>query len=268
MSDPAEAGFLDIGGARLEYRMIGPQSATRPFLVLLHEGLGAVSMWKDFPERLAAATGCGVFVYSRAGYGRSSPVELPRPLDYMHREAREVLPRLLTAIGLHEAILVGHSDGASIATLHAGGIAGEDTRLRGVVLMAPHFFVEDISIRSIAAARTAYLETDLRERLRRHHGDNVDCAFWGWNRAWLDPRFRDWDIGCWLARIKVPVLVVQGRDDEYGTLAQPRMAEERCAGPVEVEIFDRCGHAPFRDRPQATLEAIAGFVHRLTEQPD
>ncbi|MCC2111362.1 MAG: alpha/beta hydrolase [Hyphomicrobiales bacterium] len=243
--------------------MIGPRPDEVPTLILLHEGLGAVSMWRDFPDRLAAATGCGVFAYSRAGYGGSDPVPLPRPLTYMHDEARDVLPDLIAAIGVRRGLLVGHSDGASIAAIYAGSDAANRDRICGLVLMAPHFFVEDVSIKSIAAAKIAYETTDLRERLKRYHGDNVDCAFWGWNGAWLDPGFRAWDIREYLGRIEVPVLVVQGRDDEYGTLAQVHAAEADCTTPVTVEVLEDCGHAPFRDQPEATLAANAAFVRSV-----
>src|SRR5690242_356362 len=183
------SGFLAIDGAELEYRLIGPQPSDAPCIVMLHEGLGSVGLWGDFPDRLRAATGRSVFVYSRAGYGASSPVALPRPLDYMQREARDVLPRLLDAIGFREGLLVGHSDGASIAALYAGGT--QDHRLRGVVLIAPHVIVEDVSVASIAAIKTAYETTELRSKLSRWHKD-VDNAFYGWNGAWLDPDFRAW----------------------------------------------------------------------------
>ncbi len=187
----ADQGFLDLGAMRLEYRMIGPRPDAGPTIVLLHEGLGCVGLWGDFPDKLAAATNAGVFVYSRAGYGRSSPAKLPRPLTFMHDEARDVLPRLLDAIGFRRGLLAGHSDGASIATIYAGSV--EDHRVRGLVLMAPHFFTEDMGIAEIARAKEAYETTDLRQKLARWHAD-VDNAFRGWNDAWLDAKFRDWDI--------------------------------------------------------------------------
>src|SRR5438552_16793060 len=173
----ADQSFLDLGSVRLEFRTIGPRPHVAPTIVMLHEGLGCVGLWGDFPDRIAAETGAGVFVYSRAGYGRSSPVVLPRPLSFMHEEAREVLPRLLDAIGFRRGLLLGHSDGASIAAIYAGSV--QDHRVRGLVLIAPHFIVEDLSIRSIAAAREAYA-TDLRAKLARWHAD-VDNAFCGWN---------------------------------------------------------------------------------------
>jgi len=253
-----ETGVVHVADAELEYRMIGAPPGEAPTIVLLHEGLGCVSLWKDFPDRLAAATGLGVFVYSRRGYGCSSPREAPWPLSYMHEEGEQVLPALLDAIGFREGILFGHSDGASIAAIHAG--ASKDSRLRGLVLMAPHFFTEDAGIASIAEARKAYELTDLRDRLAVHHGDNVDCAFWGWNRAWLDPGFRRWDIRKYLPDIKVPVLVIQGQDDQYGTAAQISAAQDECAGTVRVSHLPDCRHSPHRDRPQLTIDAAAAFI--------
>ena len=253
-----ETGFVRVADAELEYRMIGPPPGEAPTIVLLHEGLGCVSLWKDFPDRLAAAAGLGVFVYSRRGYGRSSPYEVPWPLTYMHEEGEQILPALLDTIGFRDGILFGHSDGASIAAIYAG--ASGDPRLRGLVLMAPHFFTEDAGIASIAEAKKAYESADLRDRLAAHHGDNVDCAFWGWNRAWLDPEFRYWDIQDYLPRIKVPVLVIQGMDDQYGTADQIAAARQKCAGRVEVAHLPDCRHSPHRDQPQKTLDASAAFI--------
>jgi pimeloyl-ACP methyl ester carboxylesterase len=237
--------------------MLGARPDQAPTIVLLHEGLGCVGRWRDFPDRLAAATGLGVFVYSRAGYGRSSTGELARPLGYMHDEARDVLPALLDAIGFQRGVLAGHSDGASIVTIYAGERA--DPRVRGLALIAPHFFTEDHGIRSIADAREAYERGDLRERLARWH-DHVDVAFRGWNDAWLDPDFRRWDITESLPRIRVPVLIVQGSEDEFGTLRQIEVAQERCGGPVEVRLLPGIGHMPQRDATEETLDAIAGFA--------
>jgi len=256
----ADQGFLHIGPQRLEYRMIGPRPDAAPVLVMLHEGLGSVGLWGDFPDKLAAATGSGVFVYSRAGYGQSSPVALPRPLSYMHDEALNVLPKVLEAIGFVRGLLVGHSDGASIATIYAGSV--QDHRLRGLVLMAPHFVVEDISIASIAEARVAYEAADLRAKLSRWHAD-VDNAFRGWNDAWLDPQFRAWDITDALAYIRVPILIVQGEADHYGTMRQIEVAEQNCYCPVEVALITDAHHAPHRETPDMALAAVSGFVNRL-----
>jgi pimeloyl-ACP methyl ester carboxylesterase len=255
-----DSGFLDIGTHRLEYRMIGPRPGDAPTLVLLHEGLGCVGLWGDFPEKLAQATGCGVFVYSRAGYGQSSPVTLPRPLTYMHDEAREIVPRLLDAIGFQRGLLIGHSDGASIAAIYAG--THQDHRVGGLVLIAPHFFTEDMGIAAIADARQAYETTDLRQKLARWHKD-PDNAFKGWNGAWLDTDFRQWDITEPLAYIRVPILIVQGEDDQYGTVAQIEAAERECYCPVEVALLPGIKHSPQREAPEATLKAISEFAGRV-----
>jgi pimeloyl-ACP methyl ester carboxylesterase len=255
-----DSGFLDLGTQRLEYRMIGPRPDAAPTLVLLHEGLGCAGLWGDFPDRLQAATGAGVFVFSRAGYGQSSPVPLPRPLSYMHDEAREVLPRLLDAIGFKRGLLIGHSDGASIVTIYAG--SHQDHRVGGLTLMAPHFFTEDSGIAAIVETAKAYETDDLRARLARWHAD-VDNAFIGWRDAWLDPEFRKWDITEQLAYIRVPVLIVQGEDDQYGTMKQVNVAQQECYCPVEVALVPKARHSPQRDAPEVTLKAIAEFVARV-----
>ncbi|MBI5264477.1 MAG: alpha/beta hydrolase [Bradyrhizobium sp.] len=253
----APTGFLSIGSSELEYRMIGPGPANAPMIVMLHEGLGSLGLWGDFPDRLQAAIGAGVFVYSRAGYGNSTPVALPRPLDYMQREALDVLPKLLDLIGFRRGILLGHSDGASIAAIYAGGI--EDHRLRGVVMIAPHFIVENVSVKSIAEIKTAYETTELKSKLARWHKD-VDNAFYGWNGAWLDPKFRDWDISDYLAYIRVPVAVLQGGNDQYGTMRQVEIAREECYCPVDVTEIPGAGHSPHREAPDVTLDAITQFA--------
>lgn len=250
-------GFITINSAELEYRLIGPQPSDAACIVLLHEGLGSVGLWGDFPDKLQAATRASVFAYSRAGYGASSPVPLPRPLDYMQREADDVLPKLLDAIGFQRGLLVGHSDGASIAAIYAGGRA--DHRLDGIVLIAPHVIVEDISVSSIAAIKTAYETTELRAKLSRWHKD-VDNAFHGWNGAWLDPAFRRWDITDYLAYIRVPVAVIQGIDDQYGTIRQVEIIQEECYCPVEVTMLPKTGHSPHREAPEATVGVIAEFA--------
>ncbi|MGH6726197.1 MAG: alpha/beta fold hydrolase [Pseudolabrys sp.] len=260
-----DSGYLSIGSQRLEYRMVGPRPDAAPTLVLLHEGLGCVGLWGDFPDKLAKVSGCGVFVYSRAGYGKSSPVKLPRPLSYMHDEARETLPALLDAIGFRRGLLIGHSDGASIAAIYAG--SHQDHRVGGLALIAPHFFTEDMGIAAIEAARRVYLDADLRQRLARWHAD-VDNAFKGWNGAWLDPEFRKWDITEFLAYIRVPVLIVQGEDDQYGTVAQIETAERECYCPVEVALLPGAKHLPQRDKPDETLKVISEFVARALQAND
>ncbi len=230
-----------------------------PTLVFLHEGLGSIAMWRDFPRRVADATALPALVYSRAGYGRSTRLVSARTPRYMHEEASIVLPALLDNLGVPNPILIGHSDGAAIALIHAGaGIRP----VRAVVAMAPHVFVEAVSITSIEKARRAYANSDLRARLGRYH-DDVDSAFLGWNDIWLSPAFRDWNIEACLPDIACPLLLVQGRDDEYGTLAQLDAIDRQVSGRVERLVLDDCGHSPQRDQPQATLAAIAGFVATL-----
>ncbi len=260
-----DSGFLTLGPQRLEYRMIGPRPDQAPTLLMLHEGLGCVGLWSDFPDKLQQAVGCGVFVYSRAGYGQSSPVTLPRPLSYMHDEARDTLPALLDAVGFRRGLLLGHSDGASIAAIYAG--THQDHRVGGLVLMAPHFFTEDPGIKSIEEARDAYETGDLKPRLARWHAD-VDNAFRGWNGAWLDPDFRKWDITEQLAYVRVPILIVQGEDDQYGTVKQVEVAQQECYCPVEVALLPGARHSPQRDKPEATLAAISEFVARVLTMND
>ena len=253
-------GFLSIGAADLEYRMIGPAPADAPTIVMLHEGLGCAALWGDFPDKLQAATGVGILVYSRAGYGASSGVELPRPLDYMHREALAVLPELLDKIGFRRGLLLGHSDGASIAAIYAGGVI--DHRVRGVAMIAPHFVVEDIGLAAIAQTAQAFDAGPLRAKLARWHRD-VDNAFRGWSGAWLDPEFRSWDISEYLAYIRVPVAVLQGVDDQYGTMRQVEIAREECYCPVDVTMVPGAGHSPHREAPGATLDAISDFANAV-----
>jgi pimeloyl-ACP methyl ester carboxylesterase len=262
MTKLPNSGFLTIGPQQLEYRFIGPGPDEAPTLVLLHEGLGCVGLWNDFPDKLSAATGAGVLVYSRAGYGKSSAVRLPRPLSYMHDEAREMLPRVLEAIGFQRGLLIGHSDGASIAAIYAG--SHQDHRIGGLVLIAPHFFTEDPGLASIAEAKNAYATGDLRARLSRWHAD-VDNAFKGWNDAWLDPEFRKWDITEFLAYVRVPVLIVQGEDDQYGTAKQIEVAQQECYCPVEVALLPGARHSPQREAPEPTLKTISEFVARALQ---
>lgn len=252
---------LRAGGHRLEYVWLGPASDAAPTLVFLHEGLGCVSAWREFPARVAEATGCGALVYSRAGYGKSDPVTLPRPTSFMHDEALVTLPRVLDAAGVREAILVGHSDGGSIALIYAGGV--RDGRLRGLILEAPHVFVEDLSVASIGRAAERYLEGRFRRALERHHGENTECAFRGWSRVWLDPAFRSWNIEEFLPGITIPVLVIQGEEDEYGTPRQVEAIERGCRGPVKSVLLPGCGHSPHRDQPGRTLDEITSFLSRV-----
>jgi pimeloyl-ACP methyl ester carboxylesterase len=251
---------IALDGRSLEAAWWGPPPARAASIVLLHEGLGAVAMWRDFPPRLAAATGCGVFAWSRFGYGRSDPQPLPRPVSYMHEEAREVLPRVLDAAGVGRAVLLGHSDGASIAAIYAGTVP--DPRVCGLILIAPHFFVEEQTIASIAAARAAFAKTDLRARLARYHAD-PDNAFRGWNDAWLDPAFRDWRIDDLLPDIRVPMLVLQGAADEYGSAAQLSVARRMASCSLETLLIDRANHAPHLSAPEIVLDAVTRFTGRV-----
>ena len=253
---------LAAGGHRIEFTWHGPGPADAPTLVFLHDGIGCAATWRDFPALLARETGCGALVYSRAGYGASDPVTLPRPLTYMHDEGIVALPEVLDGAGVREAYLVGHSDGGSIALIHSSTPRAVP-RVRGLLLEAPHVFCEEITVRAIEQARDEYLHGDLRARLERYHGGNVDCAFWGWNRAWLDPGFRAWNIEDRLPAITVPVLVVQGVDDPYGTLRQVEAIERRCGGTVRRCILERCGHSPHRDRYEATLSGMSAFVREF-----
>jgi pimeloyl-ACP methyl ester carboxylesterase len=250
-----QADQLNLDGRRIEYRFVEPVAATGADLVMLHEGLGSVSLWRDFPERLAHATGCRTLVYSRQGYGRSSPLDAPRRTDYMHEEARVWLPAILDRLGIRRPLLFGHSDGASIALIHA---ASRGSEVAGIIALAPHVKVEELSVRSIAAAKTAYLETDLRTRLSRHHAD-VDSAFWGWNGIWLDPAFRDWNIEGLLPSIRCPILAIQGEDDEYGTMEQIESIA-RSAPDTRLLALPDCRHSPHRDQPEAVLAAAREFV--------
>jgi pimeloyl-ACP methyl ester carboxylesterase len=250
--------FVKLAGGRIEYLRVDGAQAQRAPIVLLHEGVGSVATWRDFPQRLATSTGRTVIANSRFGYGRSAPVPLPRPLRYMHDEALDVLPRFLDALGIGRPILFGHSDGASIALIHAGGSGRAVT---AVIAMAPHVFVEDVSVASIAAAREAYEQGDLRERLARYHED-VDTAFRGWNAAWLDPGFRHWNIEEYLPRVTCPVLAIQGDDDEYGTMEQVHRIV-RAVRNTAVLSLANCAHSPQRDQPEAVLEAVARFVAPL-----
>jgi pimeloyl-ACP methyl ester carboxylesterase len=260
MTRLADKGFLQLGQTRLEYRMIGPRPDAAPTLVLLHEGLGSADIWGGFAQELATATGAGVFAYSRAGYGQSSRSQLPRPVSFMHDEAREILPLVLDAMGFRRGLLVGHSDGASIAAIYAGSV--QDHRVRGLVLMAPHFFTEDMGIAEIARARIAFETGPLRAKLARLHAD-PDNAFHNWSGPWLDPEFRNWELSDALAHIRVPILIVQGENDQYGTMRQIEMAQQECYCPVEVAMLPDTRHAPYREAPEATLRAISDFANRL-----
>jgi pimeloyl-ACP methyl ester carboxylesterase len=249
---------LKMNDKQLEYAWFGPGPAEAPTLVFLHEGLGCVEMWGGFPERLVDQVGCGALVYSRAGYGNSDAIELPRTVRFMHDEALITLSQVLDALEIREAILAGHSDGGSIALIHAGGTG--DTRVRGLILEAPHVFTEEPGLNSIRAIAEEYRSGQLKRRLERYHGKNVDCAFWGWNQVWLDPAFQSWNIEEYLPRILVPVLLIQGEDDKYGTSRQIEAIKSECGGPVRTVVIEDCGHSPHLEQPVRTLEAMTAFI--------
>jgi pimeloyl-ACP methyl ester carboxylesterase len=251
-----------VDGKRLEALRIQARHSNLPTIVLLHEGLGSVAHWKDFPLHLAEETAAGILVYSRYGHGQSDPLREARPVSYMHHEAQVVLPEILHKARIERPVLLGHSDGASIAIIHAGLFPDSPA---GLILEAPHVFVEDISVSSIAQARVLYNETDLPQRLARYHS-NVDSLFWGWNNIWLDPNFRTWNIESFLDPIRCPVLVLQGAQDEYGTAAQIDAVRARIPSASAI-VLENCKHAPHRDRREATLSAISQFVRTVSEHP-
>ena len=257
----APDGFeqVEVAGRRLEYYWTRPPAAGETALIFLHEGLGSASLWRDFPAAVSEATSCPALVYSRYGYGGSDVLTEKRSVDYMHHEALEVLPALRAELGIEDPVLVCHSDGASIALIHAG--AGK-WPVRALALEAAHVFVEDESIAGIETAKVAYETTDLPQRLARHHAD-ADKTFFGWNDIWLDPAFRTWNIEDCLAAIACPTLVIQGADDEYGTIAQVEAILDQVSGPVETRMLPACGHSPHRDQRVQTLDAITGFIKNL-----
>jgi pimeloyl-ACP methyl ester carboxylesterase len=250
---------VTAAGHRLAYEWIEVGGEGRPVLVFLHEGLGSIRQWRDFPDRVAHASGCNALVYDRYGYGQSDVMaEQRRSIRFMHEEALEALPQLLAALDIEAPILVGHSDGASIALIHAG--AGH--AVRGLALMAPHVFVEPICTESIVEARRQFETADLAQRLARHHRDPRK-TFYLWADVWLDPEFPGWNIEEYLPGIACPVLVIQGRDDQYGTMAQLDAIARQLRGPCELLKLEACGHSPFRDQPRASQDAIVRFVQVL-----
>lgn len=254
--------FIKIESSVLECNRIQKTESPETTLIFLHEGLGCVALWRDFPELLAATTGCNALVYSRAGYGKSSPIKLPRSVDFMHKEA-DILEKLISHFAIDDFILVGHSDGASIALLYAGKTTIHLPR--GIILEAPHLFVEDCCLDAIREITETYDTTDLRDRLKRHHGENTECAFRGWSDIWLNPEFRAWNIEGVLPTITVPMLCIQGSDDQYGTLLQVEALKKGAGGPVEVVLVPECGHSPHRDQRKLTLDAMSGFIASLQE---
>jgi pimeloyl-ACP methyl ester carboxylesterase len=253
-------GQVAAGGKQLEWASWGDLEASKPVIVMLHEGLGCVAMWRDFPAQVAQATGCPVFAYSRAGYGQSDPATLPFPIDYMTHEAVDVLPDILNAIGAETYVLMGHSDGATIAAEYVGRV--EDFRVRGVILMAPHFFTEPMGLAEIKQAGAAFQNSDMATRMGKYHRDPV-ATFRGWNDAWLNPLFKAWDVSDVIGYIRIPALVIQGVQDQYGTRAQVDAIAEQSYAPVDVAMLDDCRHSPHIDQPQMVLEAVSDFTARL-----
>lgn len=252
---------IAINGKRLEAMWHGPQPSDAPTLIFLHEGLGCIEMWQDFPEKLAAATGFGALVYSRAGYGFSDPCPLPRPLDYMTEEGLSVLPELMAATGVRDCVLIGNSDGGSIALIYAGGTKAAP--LRGMITLAAHVFCEDISVESIRQAKIDYEAGWLREKLKKYHGDNTDTAFWGWNKAWLHPDFMKWNIEKFLPGVRVPLLVTQGESDKYGTTQQVDAIARGVSGEVESLMIPDCNHWPHLEHPRLMLRVMSKFIERV-----
>jgi pimeloyl-ACP methyl ester carboxylesterase len=247
---------------RIEYRMI-LGDAGRPTLVFLHDGLGCVSLWREFPDKLAKALGCPAVVYSRLGYGQSDALNAGthhrRNARFMHDEALMALPALLDTLGIHNPVLIGHSDGASIALIHAAASA---RAVAGLVLMAPHVFVEAVTVKSIARIAETYEVSDLRSRLAVHHA-HVDDAFRGWADIWLSPTFRTWSLGAEVQALRVPTLVIQGEDDEYGTLAQVDAITQAAPGPMTRCVLAACRHSPHRDQEKSVIEAVKSWQGKL-----
>ncbi len=263
LNDPevnTERTHLTVDDGRLETCWYGPPPGLAPTLVFLHEGLGCAEMWRGFPAKLAETTGCGAFVFSRLGYGRSDPCRLPRPVRFMHDEGLTVLPEVLIAAGIQECILIGHSDGGSIAIVYAGGTAAP--LLRGLITESAHVFCEDLTLKSIRKAKEAFNRGGLHRKLAKYHGSNTHCAFWGWNGAWLNPDFVHWNIEQYLPGITVPMLVIQGEDDEYGTRCQVDAIVRQAGAGSQILILPECGHSPHRDQEKAVLAAMQAYIQK------
>ena len=260
LSSDAQTTFPVIDACPLEVTWYGPKPGAAPTIIFLHEGLGSVKMWRDFPQKLANETGCSALVYSRRGYGQSGPADLPRPTRYMHHEGLVVLPELIEKLGVQEHIVLGHSDGGSIALVYAGGAAKPG--LLGVITEAAHVFNEQVSHVSIQAAKIAYNTGDLREKLARFHND-VDNAFRGWNDVWLSDDFWNWNLEEYLPGIKVPLLVIQGEQDQYGTVKQVDAIVSQAGGPAEKLMLPDCAHTPHREAAEPALAAMKTFIARL-----
>lgn len=264
LSSAPQPSFPVVDGTPLETVWYGPQPGAAPTIIFLHEGLGSVRMWRDFPQQLASETGCSALVYSRRGYGQSGPAQLPRPTSYLHHEGLVVLPQLLETLGVREHLVLGHSDGGSIALIYAGGAPRPG--LLGVITEAAHVFNEPLSHASIQATRVAYDSGDLRDRLSRYHAD-VDNAFRGWNDVWLSDDFWNWNLQEYLPQIRVPLLVIQGENDQYGTVKQVDTIVELAGGPAEKLIFANCAHVPHREAAAPAMQAMKWFIEGLASRP-
>ena len=252
--------FVTAAGRKLEYQRIDPD-ASKPVLVFLHEGLGSITQWRDFPQKVVAATGCPAIVYARYGYGQSDILQEQRKPDFMHDEALVALPQLLASLAISAPILVGHSDGASISLIYAG--AGNP--VRGVIVEAPHVFVEEHGMAGIVAAKEAFESTDLPHKLGKHHRDPVK-TFYGWNDVWMSNDFRRWNIEASLPGIRCPVMAIQGEDDAYGTFVQLDAIARQVGGPCELVKLPACGHTPHKEQPEETLAAVTRFVQSILEK--
>lgn len=250
--------FVEVGGLSLEYELVPAHQIDRPTLVFLHEGLGSVSLWRDFPLRIAQATGCRTLIWSRAGYGQSAPLAAPRTSRYLHEEALQHMPALFKCLGIIRPVLIGHSDGGSIALIHAGAFPD---RVAGVVVLAPHEFVEDKALEGIRRAGELYAGSDWRARLRRHHRE-PDAVFRAWHDIWLSPAFASWNILEYLPAIRCPVLAIQGEDDEYATMRQVDCIAEALADVELLKLAD-CRHSPQRDQSSAVHDAILVWLDRI-----
>jgi pimeloyl-ACP methyl ester carboxylesterase len=253
--------FININGASLECLNIEFSKAElKPTLVFLHEGLGCIKLWRDFPENLCEALGLNGFVYSRQGYGASDPIPLPRPLDFMHQEATNIISPVLSEAKIKSAILIGHSDGGSISLIHAGVV--KDPRVKALTTIAAHVFNEELIVKSIREVKKAYETENLRARLKKYHGNNVDCAFWGWNDTWLNPKFWDWNLENFLPSINIPTLIMQGVDDQYGTNDQIKAIEKGLTCINQTVIIPKAKHSPHLEQQENTIDGIQTFINQ------
>jgi len=261
-----ESFFVTVQGRKLEVQRINGSSAQKPAIVFLHEGLGSISAWREFPHAVVARTGHSAIVYSRYGYGNSEVFSGEREVQYMHDEALYVLPELLGKLNVSSPVLIGHSDGASIAIIYAGASPSKQNPPKALILLAPHVFVEDLSIASIAAVKVAFEQTNFGEKLARYHRDPAS-TFWGWNRIWLNSEFAKWNIEEYLPQITCPVLAMQGLEDQYGTLMQIEAIERSVPARFERAIIENCRHSLHRDQPERTLDVIGDFLDRHLSIP-